>query len=155
MIERVDDTKVIASGNEIFVILPMTKTTGKIRLKRRNAFSEYGEPFAPRQSAIGLSTYIEWQIGFDLIQKTENSAKTSLSDMTFDNYKGETKYPYELSEIVYYSYKYGMISDSEIKKLIKQIKSVSDEELIENKKITRSIPIESKKIGRASCRERV
>lgn len=144
MIEHVDDAKVVASSNEVFVVLPMTKATGKIRLKRRNSFSEYGEPFATRQNKIGLTTYIEWQIGYDLIKSTENSAKTSLSSMTFNNYKGETKYAYELSEIIFYSYKHGMISDNEIKKLKEQIKNVPDEELLENKKITRSMPAETK-----------
>lgn len=144
MIERINDAKVIASNGEVYAILPMTRATGKIRLKRRNSFSEYGEPFATRQNKIGLTTYIEWQIGYDLIKNTENSAKTSLPNMAFDNYKGETKYAYELSEIVYYSYKQGMISDTEIKKLKEQIKNIPDEELLENKKITRSIPIKTK-----------
>ena len=143
MIERVDDAKIMASNDEVFVILPMTKATGKIRLKRRNSFSEYGEPFAARQNKIGLTTYIEWQIGYDLIKNPENSTKTSLSNMTFKNYRGETKYAYELSEIVYHAHQKGMLSDDEIKTLKQQINDVPDRELLENRKITRSVPIKT------------
>ena len=148
MIEHVDDAKVVASNGEVYAILPMTKATGKIRLKRRNSFSDYGEPFATRKNKIGLTTYIEWQIGYDLPLKGKkgksNAPRTSLSNITFSNYKDETKYVYELSEIVYHSYKHGIISDGEIKKLKEQIKNVPDSELIENKKITKSVPVATK-----------
>ena len=144
MIEHVESAKVKVSGTDISVLLPMTKPTGKVRLKRRNSFYEYGEPFATRKNAIGLTAYIEWQIGYDLPKNTDNAKKTTLSKLIFRNYKGKAKYPYELSEIIYYSYKIGLITGQDIKTLKRQINSVRDAELIENKKITRSNSIETK-----------
>ena len=63
--------------------------------------------------------------------------------MTFLNYKGVTKYAYELSEIIYYSHKRGLISDQEIKKVYFQIDQVSENdtfEKMEDMNISRTNP---------------
>ena len=65
----------------------MTKPTGKIRIKRRSFFAEYGEPVAPRQVALSHSNYVEWQIGYDLLASPENADKTTLKDKLFKNYR--------------------------------------------------------------------
>jgi len=103
----------------------MTKPTGKIRIKRRSFFAEYGEPVAPRQIALSQANYVEWQIGYDLLANSENSEKTSLRDKLFENYKGERKYAYELSEIVYYAHDHGLIGMDDIQECYDRIKSVS------------------------------
>lgn len=125
-----DEAKVIA-GEDLFVNLPMTKPTGKIRVKKRSFFAEYGEPIAPRQVPLSQSCYVEWQIGYDLLATPENEDKTTIQRFVFRNYKGENKYCYELSELVYYARKAGLINDVEIKTTYEAIKNVSEKSTFE------------------------
>ena len=94
----------IISKNPLSISLPLTAPTGKIRVKQRDTFSEYGQPVAVKTTKMQNSNYVEWQIGYDLLANEENKNYTSLKN-TFTNYKKELKYAYELSEIVYYSLK--------------------------------------------------
>lgn len=123
---QTDEAKVVNTTDDVFVNLPLTKPTGKIRIKRRSFFAEYGAPVAPRQVPLTQSSYVEWQIGYDLLASSENQDKTSLGDSTFKNYKGETKFAYELSEIVLYAWRHGLVNDADIVKCISDIRSVSD-----------------------------
>lgn len=105
----------------------MTKPTGKIRIKRRSFFAEYGEPVAPRRVSLTQSNYVEWQIGYDLLATSENADKTTLRDRMFKNYKEERKYAYELSEIVYYAYQHGLIDVDCVQRCYDHIMAVSPE----------------------------
>ena len=78
-----DDAKVFVSDAELKVVLPLTKPTGKIRIKERSFFGDYGLPVAGRTQSLGLTNYVEWQIGYDLLANASNKSKTSLSDLTF------------------------------------------------------------------------
>ena len=109
----------------------MTKPTGKIRVKRRSFFADYGEPVAPRQVALSQSNYVEWQIGYDLLATSENLEKTTLKDKLFRNYKEELKLAYELSEIVYYAKEKGLIDIADIEKCYYGIKEVKPESTFE------------------------
>ena len=124
---QTEEAKVINETAGVFVNLPMTKPTGKIRIKRRSFFAEYGEPVAPRQVALSQSNYVEWQIGYDLLASPENADKTTLKDKLFKNYKQERKYAYELSEIVYYARQHGLMADDEIRQCYEHIKGVPPE----------------------------
>lgn len=140
---QTDEAKVVDTPKGLFVNLPLTKPTGKIRVKRRSFFAEYGEPIAPRQVPLSQSTYIEWQIGYDLLASAENKGKTSLSRMTFRNYKNEVKFAYELSEIVLYAYQHGFIEEADIITSISDIRSVVDEKTFEEiSSISRTNPRE-------------
>jgi len=142
-----DVAKVYKSGGEIRVHLPMTQPTGKIRIKTRSFFGEYGMPVASRSSAINLNCYVEWQIGYDLLYSKENLLMTSLGDFPFQNNKGEKKIAYELSEIVYLSYKTGLIKLDDIKEVYDYISSLDSSSLldvIDSMRITRTNPIETK-----------
>ncbi len=121
---QTDEAKVVNDNTTVFVNLPLTKPTGKIRIKRRSFFAEYGEPVAPRQVALSQSNYVEWQIGYDLLATAENVGKTSLKDKLFKNYKQERKYAYELSEIVYYAQQHGLINMDDIRLCYNQIKEI-------------------------------
>lgn len=127
------------------VILPMTKVTGKVRLKNRNSFCEYGIPFAPTKEEISLRTYVEWQIGYDLLAKG-NENETSIKK-TFVNYKGEVKLAYELSEIIYHSVQCGLLSNKDIDDLKEKLKSVNEKEFLDTVPITRTNPVETKMNG--------
>lgn len=140
---QTDEAKVVNSHGELFVNLPLTKPTGKIRVKKRSFFAEYGEPIAPRQVALSQSAYVEWQVGYDLLKSDENAGKTSLGEMTFRNYKGETKYAYELSEIILYACRHGLLEDSDIAKCHSDIMGVTAEKTFEEtSSISRTNPRE-------------
>ena len=142
---KTDTAKVLHINSQILVRLPMTQATGKVRIKSRNFFSEYGIPVATRSSALNTNCYVEWQIGYDLLEKG-NSSNTSLSEYSFINYKGERKLPYELSEIVYYSYCDGLISKPEILEAYDYIRSLKPSNLldvIDSMRITRTNPVET------------
>ena len=137
---------VVFTGSSLKVKLPMTQPTGKIRIKRRSFFSEYGMPVASRSECLDLKCYIEWQIGYDLLATFANSQNTSLSHLKFSNYKQETKYAYELSEIIYYSHKLKLISEKDIIDTYNKIKNVTDDNLIDvidKMRIFRTSPIET------------
>ena len=140
---QTDEAKVVNTEDRLFVNLPLTKPTGKIRVKRRSFFSEYGEPIAPRQVKLTQSCYVEWQIGYDLVATDENAGKTSLSELTFINYKGEVKYAYELSEIVLYAHRHGFVKDADVARCIADIREVSDKNTFEEtSSISRTNPKE-------------
>ena len=140
---QTDEAKVINTQSALFVNLPLTKPKGKIRIKRRSFFADYGESVAPRQIPLSQSSYVEWQIGYDIPASAENARKTSLTDMTFSNYKGEDKFAYELSEVILFARQHGLIDDSEIKKCFMDINAVPDANTFEeSSSISRTHPRE-------------
>ena len=130
---ELEDAKVVVTNGELKVKLPLTKATGKIRIKERSFFGDYGSPVAGRSQNIGLTNYVEWQIGYDLLANSSNESKTTLKDSTFMNYKGECKYAYELSEILYYSVKHGLLNAETIKSVYDQIQSVPESDTLEKR----------------------
>ena len=109
--------KVVFSAAEkprLLVELPVTSPTGKVRVKRRSHFHEYGEPVATRSKRFSVSDYIEWQIGYDILAKDGKRKSIGLSGNEFKNSKGKTKFPYELSELLYWSRQIGFVSDADI-----------------------------------------
>jgi hypothetical protein len=59
--------KEIIENKEIRVAIPLTATSGKIRIKRRSILNEYGIPVATCQTELTQNCYIEWQIGYDVV----------------------------------------------------------------------------------------
>lgn len=134
--------KVVFQKNSLQVLLPIATPTGKVRVKDRNVFYEYGKPVSTRSAKIPSSAYIEWQIGYDLKNDPENLVKTTLADKAFINYKGVEKLPYELSEILFYSYRLGLISSGEIAAVKNDVRNFPDNDLLENSlEIWRSHPV--------------
>ena len=145
---QTEDAKVVNDAQSVFVNLPLTKPTGKIRVKRRSAFYEYGQPVRPRQDALTQANYVEWQIGYDLLAEESNKPKTSLGATTFTNYKGEMKFAYELSEIVFYARAHGFLDDASIRDCHGKIMSVKEDETFEaTAEITRTHPRAVQKNG--------
>ena len=128
-----EPAKVFNEKDSLYVRLPLTAISGKARLKRRSCFCHYGEPYAPTEIPMSLETYMEWQIGYDALDKEVEKGKkeTSLMEKTFSNYKGETKYGFELSEIIYYCRKKNIISDQDILNVYMQIKAVDEDSTFE------------------------
>lgn len=125
----------------IGISLPITQPSGKIRVKKRRLFSEYGIPVATCKDSLDDNCYIEWQIGYDVPAK--EALRTNLNKINFLNYRGVTKCPYELSEIIYFGYKCNLVKDSQILSLYEDIKSMPRGELIDvdaDMQITRTNP---------------
>ena len=130
-IEKIDYEK-----KEILIAIPLTTTTGKIRVKTRDNIYGYGVPFASKQNKFTLKNYIEWQIGFDIEIGKEYNEKlkkdlTTIKNIKFTAFNNKEKYLYELSEYLYYMVEFGIIKTDELKKLKNYLSSLKKENLIE------------------------
>ena len=116
--------------NSLSYEFPLTKITGKIRIKERLTFSEYGQPIAPTKTIITPKHYIEWQIGYDKI--------VSKNEIThFIGANGKNKQIYELSEFLEFGLKNNLIKAEILKNLKEEI--LKNEIFIDEKEeITRS-----------------
>ncbi len=134
-IKKIDKEK-----KEIVVAIPLTTTSGKIRVKERNNIYGYGLPFASRSKHFNQKNYIEWQIGYDAEKPNnlDNYKKsnfksyenTTLKNVNFIAYNGKTKAFYELSEYLYYLINFKVISANELEELKKEIESLEEDKLI-------------------------
>lgn len=125
-------------NRSILVDIPLTAPTGKIRVKARNTFADYGEPVSTRQTCFHLKHYIEWQIGYDVTQ--DRVAHTTLPHLQFIGANGKTKSLYELGEIVYYLSFFKAISLPQIRELKQRLQALPQSSLMENSlRISRDI----------------
>lgn len=82
----------INDQKSITVDIPLTTTSGKIRIKNRSSFYEYGLPVATRQNNFLQSNYVEWQIGYDTtLDDAEKMAETTLGTKRFTAYNHREK----------------------------------------------------------------
>ncbi len=73
--------KVSDDKKAIEVSIPLTSISGKVRVKIRHAFSDYGISTATRKIPFSLKHYVEWQIGYDVpIKDKEKFELTTLKD---------------------------------------------------------------------------
>lgn len=98
--------------------IPLTKTSGKIRIKERLTFGEYGMPIAPTKTIISRSHYLEWQIGYDSLALDK--------DYDFIGYNGKKKKLYELSEFINFGFLQNFISRQDLLNLQNFIKNNND-----------------------------
>ena len=127
----------------ILAEIPLTRHSGKIRIKSRSMFYEYGEPHATRSVPLTQNNYVEWQIGYDLEYKKRDIS--SLPHISFRAYNGKKKVLYELSEYLYYFYSWGILTSSELKETVDFVSNLEEKNLISNHpdcQITRTHPIE-------------
>lgn len=140
-----NEAKFCIENDKIFVTLPLTSPTGKVRIKERNSFYEYGIPVAVRQTPLSLKHYVEWQIGYDILNSIENRTRTMLQNYPFVNYKGESKLPYELAEILFYSCEKKLVDKKDIIMTYNEILSTEKTiDIMEEMQITRTNPMETK-----------
>ena len=130
-IDKIDYAK-----KELLVAIPLTTTSGKIRVKQRDNIYGYGSPFASRQKKFNQKNYIEWQIGYDIEVDKEYNEKlnkdlTTIKNIIFTAYNKKKKYLYELSEYLYYMIDFGIITINELKKLKCFLNNLKEEDLIE------------------------
>ena len=131
--------------HRIEVPILLTSVSGKIRIKNRSILNEYGTPVAAKRDGFALSNYVEWQIGYDVVKKeVEKLAESSLPDTEFVGANGKTKALYELSEYIWYFYKWNIINREDLDHVIDYLNSVQNNDLIDNNselQIDRSHPI--------------
>ena len=130
-------------NKKIFVDIPLTSPTGKIRIKPRSMFYEYGRPHATRSVSLTQNNYVEWQIGYDL--EYAKRSDSSLPHISFIAYNGKKKVLYKLSEYLYYFYSWNMIASSKLKETVGFLFNLDEKNLISNHpdcQITRTHPIE-------------
>ncbi len=120
--------------NNILLTIPATNN-GKFRFKKRKNRLDFGEIFSTRECLFDEQTYLEWQIGYDVLIKDVEGGKkeTKLTSKRFVGSNGKTKYPYELSEIFYKAMELEFITKKEGENLLSEIrsyKSFIDEKVI-------------------------
>ncbi|WP_288547167.1 R.Pab1 family restriction endonuclease [uncultured Helicobacter sp.] len=135
--------------DKIFIRIPLTTQSGKIRVKEHNSFYEYGPPTATRQIAFTQKHYIEWQIGYDVdISNKEKLALSSLQESHFISANGKTKALYKLSEYLFYFVQNGIINAQEIKDLLVFLENINAKDFIDSTfRIERTHPVERKLLG--------
>jgi hypothetical protein len=117
----------------ISVPVPLTANSGKIRIKNRSIVNEYGITFATKINPFKQSNYVEWMIGYDVIKS--DKAKLSESTLKTTEFIGANKKAkslFELSEIIYYFYNWGIITPGQIENLKSYITSIKTINLIDN-----------------------
>jgi hypothetical protein len=114
---------------QILVYISLTTTSGKIRVKERNMLNEYGIPVATKQTKFSQKHYIEWQIGYDVV--VGESKETTLLNKNFVGANGKNKALYELSEYLYYFYKWNIIKKEKLQKIKDFIEKADDNLLID------------------------
>lgn len=131
--------------HKIEVPILLTAVSGKIRIKNRSIVNEYGTPVAVKRDGFALSNYVEWQIGYDVVKKEiEKLAESSLPNTEFVGANKKTKALYELSEYIWYFYRWGIITKEDLDKVIGYLGSIQNNDLIDNNselQIDRSHPI--------------
>ncbi len=123
--------KIIDEKNKSLIVeIPLTTTSGKIRVKERNNIYGYGQPFASRSKKFNQKNYIEWQIGYDVEITNKKIELTTLKNLNFDAYNGKTKAIYELSEYLYYLTTFNLFSIKQLDDLKRSIENLNEDDLI-------------------------
>lgn len=117
---KIDDDKKV-----IEVSIPLTSISGKVRVKIRHAFSDYGISTATRKIPFSLKHYVEWQIGYDVpIKDKEKLELTTLKDEKYHflGANNKVKTLYELSEIIDYAKQLNLIGLENLENTLKYLK---------------------------------
>jgi hypothetical protein len=139
-IEKIDERK-----NELSIAIPLTKGTEKTRIKKRSFFNEYGFPVATRSEAFSQSCYVEWQIGYDIVTSDkEKLDKTTLKNIIFTGANTKEKTLYELSEYIYYFYKWNIVKKEDLINILFFLEKLTSKDFIDQNQgltIERSHPV--------------
>ena len=102
------------------------KNSGRFRFKTSESGKAFDRVFK-REQEFAPNVYLEWMISYDTVEGHENSNKKSnLTEKSFLNYKGEKKYPFELSERIFEAMSKGLIDKKTMDSCEKSIKSYKE-----------------------------
>lgn len=140
-----------SQNKKIIVSIPLTKGTDKTRIKKRSYFNEYGIPVSTKSENFSQTCYVEWQIGYDTVTSDENKLKlTTIKDCLFTGANGKEKTIYELSEYLFYFYKWDVILKNQLLEIKHFLQALSDNNFIDNPNnfaIERSHPVNKSVLG--------
>lgn len=123
---KMPEMSYVVKDEVIEVILPIA-SQGKFRCKKRTDIQDFGVGLAPTKEIVPGDAYIEWQIGYDtIIGKDEKETRLNTDDCIFVGANEKRKHPYELSEIVYYMCKNGIITKDELDDVYNRISNIKD-----------------------------
>ena len=135
----------------ITIALPLTKSKDKIRIKKRSFFNEYGLPVPTKSEPFSLSCYVEWQVGFDVVINDSNKLeRTTIKDKVFQGANTKEKTLYELSEYIYYFFKWEIIKSEELLEIKEFLINLTENDFLDSNRdltIERSHPIEKSILG--------
>lgn len=138
-------------NKNIKIAIPLTKGTNKTRIKRRSCFNDYGIPVATRSEVFSQDCYVEWQIGYDVLIADEDKLKlTTVKNLLFIGANGKEKTIYELSEYLFYFYKWNVISKDRLLEIKSFLENLSEDDFIDNPNnfaIERSHPVNKQVLG--------
>lgn len=138
-------------NKKITVAIPLTKGTDKTRIKRRSCFNEYGIPVSTKSEDFSQDCYVEWQIGYDVVTADADKLKlTTVKNLLFTGANGKEKTIYELSEYLFYFYKWDIISKAKLLEIKSFLESLSEDDFIDNPNnfaIERSHPVNKQVLG--------
>lgn len=124
---------IIINNNKIIVTIPLTSSSGKIRIKERSVLNQYGIPVATKTKPFTQSCYVEWQIGYDVV--TDDADKFSLTTLPNDKFigaNGKEKALYEMSEFIKYFYDWGMINRQRLQDIKVYLESLTSDNFLDN-----------------------
>ena len=129
----------------IRAIVPFTRHKSRVRIKSRSEFYKHGEPHFGGRQPFHQNNYVEWQIGYNLVDNSENRCRTSLPNVSFIADNGDKKIFYELSEYLYHLHSWGIIPVSEIQSTLDYVSSLEKANMINHHpdmKISETLPVE-------------
>lgn len=138
-------------NKKIIVEIPLTKGTDKTRIKKRSCFNEYGIPVSTKSESFSQACYVEWQIGYDVVTSDkEKLERTTMKDFVFNGANGKEKTIYELSEYIFYFYKWNVISKNKLLEIKSFLEARSENDFVDNPRnfaIERSHPVKKQVLG--------
>lgn len=121
------------TNKTLTVSIPLTTGTAKTRIKKRSFFNDYGVPVSTKSEPFNQNCYVEWQIGYDVVTDDEEKlALTTLKDYLFQGANGKEKTLYELSEYLFYFYKWGVISRVKLLEIKSFLASLTEHNFIDS-----------------------
>lgn len=118
---------------EIKIQIPLTKHTGKYRVKSRSDGQLFGTKVYTRKQKFTSDCYVEWQIGYDVPFTSLNDEDKKNAEIIFKAANGKKKTIYELSYYIFELYKLGVITQKELRDLYEKLKGVKTEDFIEKR----------------------
>lgn len=118
---------------EIKIQIPLTKHTGKFRVKSRADGQLFGTKVYTRKQKFTSDCYVEWQIGYDVLFTSLNDEDKKNAEIIFKAANGKKKTIYELSYYIFELYKLGVITQKELRDIYEKLKGVKTEDFIEKR----------------------
>lgn len=141
--------KISIENGQLVIRLPLTNPTGKIRVKRKSLYSNYGLPISPRKTKFTDKDYVEWQISYATKNPPEDS---KVEDIVINN----DQIGFELTKLLCEGLLLGILSNDDFNEMENFISEVQQgDTLEENENIIREDKFQEIKGGFRKFEERI